>query len=57
MQIYDGDNERTLKIIGIFLSPRGIILPKIIRQDLNQTQPAYSCDKTMCPISFENVHV
>ena len=28
--ISDGDNERTLKINGIFQSPRGITLLKII---------------------------
>ena len=31
MSICNGDNEQKLKIIGIFLSPRGIALPKIIR--------------------------
>ena len=30
MSICNGENERKLKIIGIFLSPRGINLPKII---------------------------
>ena len=35
MSICNGDNERKLKINGIFLSPRGITLPKIIRPDLN----------------------
>ena len=33
MFICNGDNERKLKINGIFLSPRGITLPKIIRPD------------------------
>ena len=32
---HNGDNERKLKIIEIFVSPRGIILPKIIRPDPN----------------------
>ena len=31
MSICNGDNERKLKMNGIFLSPRGITLPKIIR--------------------------
>ena len=31
ISICNGDNERKLKINGIFLSPRGITLPKIIR--------------------------
>ena len=35
MSICNGDNERKLKINGIFLSPRGITLPKIIRPDPN----------------------
>ena len=35
MSICNGDNERKLKINGIFLSPRGITLPKIIRLDPN----------------------
>ena len=35
MSICNGDNERKLKINGIFLSPRGITLPKIIRPDAN----------------------
>ena len=35
MSISNGDNERKLKINGIFLSPRGITLPKIIRPDPN----------------------
>ena len=35
MSICNGDNERKLKINGIFLSPRGITLPKIIRPDQN----------------------
>ena len=30
MSICNGDNELKLKINGIFLSPRGISLPKII---------------------------
>ena len=33
MKICNGNNERKLKINGIFLSPRGITLPKIIRPD------------------------
>ena len=33
MSICNGDNERKLKINGIFLSPRGITLPKIVRPD------------------------
>ena len=39
MSISNGDNERKLKINGIFLSPSGITLPKIIRSDpkLNST--------------------
>ena len=35
MSICVGDNERKLKINGIFLSPRGITLPKINRPDPN----------------------
>ena len=35
MSIRNGDNERKLKINGIFLSPRGITLPKIIPPDPN----------------------
>ena len=35
MSICNGDIERKLKIYGIFLSPRGITLPKIIRPDPN----------------------
>ena len=35
MSICKGDNEWKLKINGIFLSPRGITLPKIIRLDPN----------------------
>ena len=35
MSICNGDNERKLKINGIFLSPRGITLPKINRPDPN----------------------
>ena len=35
MSICNGDNERKLKINGIFLSPRGITLPTIIRPDPN----------------------
>ena len=35
MSICNGDNERKLKINGIFLSPRGITLPKIIRPNPN----------------------
>ena len=35
MPICNGDNEGKLKINGIFLSPRGITLSKIIRLDPN----------------------
>ena len=35
MSICNGDNERKLKINGIFLSSRGITLPKIIGPDPN----------------------
>ena len=35
MSICNGDNERKLKINGIFLSPRGITLPNIIRPNPN----------------------
>ena len=35
LSIWNGDNEWKLKINGIFLSPRGITLPKIIRPDPN----------------------
>ena len=35
MSIWNGDNEWKLKINGIFLSPRGITLPKIIQPDPN----------------------
>ena len=35
MSLCNGDNEHKLKINGIFLSPRGITLQKIIRPDLN----------------------
>ena len=37
MSICNGDNERKLKINGIFLSPRGITLPKIIWPDPNSS--------------------
>ena len=39
MSLCNGDNERKLKIDGIFLSPRGITMLKIIRPDptLNST--------------------
>ena len=47
MSICNGDNERKLKVIGIFLSPRGKTLPKIIRRPHYQTQPLYSRDKPM----------
>ena len=42
--------------IGIFLSPRGITLPKIIDWTQIRTQPAYSRDKPMYQISYENLH-
>ena len=42
MSISNGDNERKLKINGIFLSPRGIILPKIIRPDPNSNSTCLS---------------
>ena len=35
MSICNGNSERKLKINGIFRSPRGITLPKIIRPDPN----------------------
>ena len=56
MSICNGDNEWKLKINGIFLSPRGITLPKIIDQTQIQTQPAYSHDKPMYQISIEYLH-
>ena len=57
MSICNGHNERKLKINGIFLSPRGITLPKIIQPDPNLTQPAYSCDKPIYRISIQNVNL
>ena len=42
MSISNGDNEQKLKINGIFLSPRGIILPKIIRPDPNSNSTCLS---------------
>ena len=44
------------KITGIFLSPRGITLPKIILPDPNLTQPAYSRDTSINRISIKNVN-
>ena len=42
MSIFNGDNERKLKIIGIFLSPRGITLPKkLFDRPQYWTQPAW----------------
>ena len=41
MSICNGDNEWKLKTIGIFLSPRGITLPKIIGRPQYRTQPLY----------------
>ena len=35
ISISNGDNERKLKINGIFVSPRGITLPEIFRPDPN----------------------
>ena len=49
--------ERNLKINGIFLSPRGITLPKIIDQTQIQTQPAYTSDTSLYRISFQNVNL
>ena len=45
MSICNGDNERKLKINGIFLSPRGITLPKIIRPKPNS--------KSTCVFSWQ----
>ena len=42
MSISYGENQRKLKINGIFLSPRGIILPKIIRPDPNSNSTCLS---------------
>ena len=42
MSICNGDNERKLKINRIFLSPRGITLPKIIRPDQNSNSTCIS---------------
>ena len=54
MSICNGDNERKLKINGIFLSPRGITLPKVFDQTQTQTQPAYSPDTSIYQISIQN---
>ena len=42
MSICNGNNERKLKINIIFLSPRGITLPKIIRPDQNSNSTCVS---------------
>ena len=50
MSICNGDNERKLKINGIFLSPRGITLPKIIRPDPNLNSTCVFWWQTYVPI-------
>ena len=47
--ICNGDNERKLKINGIFLSPRGITLPKIIRPDPNSNSTCVFSWQTYVP--------
>ena len=49
MSICNGDNEQKLKINGIFLSPRGITLPKIIRQDPNSNSTCVFSWQTYIP--------
>ena len=49
MSICNGDNERKLKINGLFLSPRGITLPKIIRPDPNSTSTCVFSWQTYVP--------
>ena len=49
MSISNGDNERKLKINGIFLSPRGITLPKIIRPDPNSKSTCVFLWQTYVP--------
>ena len=53
----NGDNEQKLKINGIFLSPRGITLPKIIDQTQIQTQPVYTSYTSLYRISIQNVNL
>ena len=58
MSICNGDNERKLKINGIFQSPRGITLPKIIQPDpTSNSTYTYSCDKPKYRISIQNVNL
>ena len=49
ISICNGDNERKLKINGIFLSPRGITLPKIIRPDPNSNSTCVFSWQTYVP--------
>jgi hypothetical protein len=49
------ENERKLQISGIFLSPRGITLSKMVRYTQNRTWPRYLPDKTVYQISFQYV--
>ena len=48
MSICNGENERKLKMHGIFLSPRGITLPKIIRPDPNSNSTCVFSWKNLC---------
>ena len=57
MSICNGDNQRKLKINGIFLSPRGITLLKIVQPDPNSNSTCVFSWQTYVPISFENLHV
>ena len=49
MSICNGDNERKLKINGIFLSPRGITQPKIIQPDPNSNSTCVFSWQTFIP--------
>ena len=49
MSIFNGDNERKLKINGIFLSPRGITLLEIIQPDPNYNSTCVFSWQTYVP--------
>ena len=51
MSICDGDNERKPRIVGLVLSPRVIILPKIIKAK-TRTRPAYFHDVFLFKMSM-----
>ena len=56
-QFCNWDNEQKMKIIGIFLNPRGITLPKLFQRPHYRTQSAYSRDTSMYHISNKNVNL